>query len=108
MHSVVENRLYLVQEIDTLPSCQSFRWFEPHEPIQYYPLCDDFGPMNMASVIDFAEQLHKVLADNPTCRFFYRAGPDERALTNSVFLLGAFMVLMVDSTSNEVADCFSW
>ena len=62
----------------------------------------------MSSVIDFAKQLHGTLADSPECRFFYRADDDKRALTNSVFLLGTYMLLMLDSTTDEVADCFSW
>jgi hypothetical protein len=104
MHSVILDRLYLVQGIDTLHLCEKFRWFLPHESIQYFPSCDDFGPMNMASVIGFAKQMHRELSDNPGCRFFYRADAEKRALTNAIFLLGAYLVLMVDLASDEVAD----
>ena len=105
---VIDDRLYIAQGIESLPPSDMFRWFQPHESIQYHHLCDDFGPMNMASILKFAKQLDAELAQNPACRFFYCAEEGKRALTNAIFLLGSYMILMLDSTSESVADCFSW
>ena len=63
MQPVIEDRLYIVQGIDSLPMSDTFRWFRPHASIKYHPLCDDFGPMNMSCVISFAQQLEEELVD---------------------------------------------
>ena len=108
MQPVIEDRFYIVQGIDSLPPSDMFRWFEPDSTIQYDALCDDFGPMNMACVLKFAKQLDTKLSHNPTCRYFYRADDGPRALTNAIFLVGSYLILMLDWTSDSVADCFSW
>ena len=108
VHAVLDDKLYITQGVDTLPRSRNIRWFEPPKSMEYHPLCDDFGPMNMASVLQFAEQLHSELCQNPTCRFFVPSAEGRRPLTNSVFLLGSYLVLMPGWTSDRVADCFSW
>ena len=108
MHPIIEDRLYIVQGIDSLPMSDTFRWFRPHASIKYHPLCDDFGPMNMSCVISFAQQLEGELVEFSNCRLFYDIDGDDRDRTNSIFLVGAFMVLMLDKTTDEVASCFAW
>ena len=108
MQAIIEDRLYIVQGIDALPPSSTFRWFQPQSSIQYFPLCDDFGPMNMASVLKFAKQLETELAEDPTCRLFYCAPEGRRALTNAIFLVGCYLILMLDWSTDSVADSFSW
>ena len=108
MRPVIEDIVYLVQGINHLPCSETFRWFEPDETVVYDPFCDDFGPLNMSSILNFAKQLLTELADHRGCRFFYRADNDKRSLTNAIFLLGTFKILANDSTPDDVADCFSW
>ncbi len=103
MRAVVDDRLYIVQGLDTLPLCDSFRWFTPHDSIKYYPLCDDFGPLNMVSVLAFSKQLDAELSAYPFCRFFFRADEGERNLTNAIFLLGAYMILMIGSSPCDIS-----
>ena len=105
---VLEDRLYIVQGINTLPPSSSFRWFEPHPSIQYDALCDDFGPVNMASVLKFARQLDTELAQYPASRHFYCVQEGQRALTNAVFLVGSYLILMLDWTSGSVSETFLW
>ena len=106
-HPILES-LYLCQGIDILPEGESFRLFVPDPSIQYYPLCDDFGPMNMSSIIKFVRQLDEELDEFPSCTFFYSIDTFRRSLTNAVFLLGSYMILRLKKSAEEVADSFEW
>ena len=93
MHPMLGQRLYVCQGVDILPEGETFRRFVPDESIQYFPLCDDFGPMNLASVVRFVRQLDWELETFSTSVLLYVVDEGRRALTNAVFLLGAFMVI---------------
>ena len=108
MQAVISDRLYICQNVDVLPDGQGYRTFVPEESIHYYPLCDDFGPMNMMSVIKFIRQLDHELAMHPDCIFFYCIDDGKRALTNAVFLVGPYMILRLDLTVEEVSEHFVW
>ena len=107
MKQVLE-RLYLCQGVDILPSGESFMLFEPGTSIQYHPFCDDFGPLNVSSVISFVEQLQSELADNTSRILLYSVGSSQRELTNAIFFIGAFMVLIQGRASQEVVESFAW
>ena len=108
VQSVLDDTLYVAQGVDALPVTTQFRIFKPDPLIQYFPMCDDFGPMNMACVTTFALQLDRELAEYPNCRHFYCVDDDKRSLTNAVFLLGSYLILMLDTSVEDVVGCFSW
>jgi cell division cycle 14 len=90
-----------------LPPGNIFRLFQPKN-LEYYPFCDDFGPMNMSSVLNFVEQLQNELADNPQSMLIYSFGSHRRDLANSAFLVGAYMILMLEKRTDEVIEIFDW
>ena len=108
MHAAISDRLYICQGVDILPEGHRFIRFLPDESIHYYPLCDDFGPMSLASVIKFVRQLESKLEANPDSTFFYCVEMGQRPLTNAVFLLGTYMILHLGFTVDEVSGSFSW
>ena len=75
--------LYLCRNVDILPEGGSYKMFTPDVSIQYYPICDDFGPLNMSSIIKFVEQLQSELEGHPSCILFYSVGSSQRELTNA-------------------------
>ncbi len=79
----------------------------PDESIQYFPLCDDFGPMNLASVVKFIRQLDNELETFSSCVLLYVVEKGQRALTNAVFLLGAFMIMRLEYSLDEVEQSCS-
>ena len=93
LHSVLGERLYICQGVDILPEGKTFWRFVPDVSIQYYPLCYDFGPMHLASIVKFVRQLDNELETFSTCMLFYIVDEGERALINAVFLLGAFLLI---------------
>jgi cell division cycle 14 len=108
IQSVFEDRLYIAQEVDTLPSVGLFRAFRPDDVIMYHPLCDDFGPMNLNCIVNFIQQLDQELCDYPNSRIFYLVDDGKRQLTNAVFLLGSYMLLKLDKPLEEVIETFHW
>ena len=72
--------------------------------MSYHAYCDDFGPVFMAAVIDFARLLDTELAKFPDTNIVFVAPDGARALTNAVFLLGAYMILKLDTTPSDVAQ----
>ena len=76
--------------------------------LHHYLLCNDFGPMSLASVIKFVRQLESKLEANPDSTFFYCVEMGQRPLTNAVFLLGTYMILRLGFTVDEVSGSFSW
>ena len=108
MKPILSDRLYLCQNIDILPEHDCIKMFSPDESIQYYPLCDDFGPMNMASITKFIRQLDDELAMNPSATLFYCVEAGQRPLTNAIFLLGTYMILRLKQSVRDVSESFSW
>ena len=108
IYPVINDSLYVAQGIDSFSHNAGFRIFRPDPEVQYFPLCDDFGPMNMACVASFVLQLDKELADFPSGRVVYCVEDDRRSLTNAVFLLGAYMILSLQESIEDVVDCFGW
>ena len=108
IQSILEDRLYIAQGVDTLPTTGIFRAFRPDEAVHYHPLCDDFGPLNLNSLIEFVQQLDQELSDHPTSRVFFLVEEGRRQLTNAVFLLGSYMLLRLDVQLDEVVENFRW
>ena len=76
--------------------------------LRYDAYCDDFGPMNMSSTISFIRRLDAELAAFPGSKIVIYAQEGRRALTNAVFLIGAYMILKLDMTPSEVEARFRW
>ncbi len=64
--------------------------------------------MNMASIIDFIRLLDAERKAFPRSKIVFCVDEGRRALTNAVFLLGAYMILKLDMTPSTVAKQFSW
>ena len=103
----VFGKVHIAQNVS--PSVGKFyRFFKPPKSVQYYPLCDDFGPMNMSSVLRFVQAIGDEIEAHPTQKIIYVVDHGRRSLTNGVFLLGSFMVLKMKMTASEISNCFSW
>ena len=105
-NSVVNDRLYVAQNIDVIRVSPPFKCFRPKSAVQYEPFCDDFGPVNMYCVADFIKSLDWNFDSYPDSKIIFCVEKGGRNLTNAVFLLGAYMVLKENLTSDEVAECF--
>ena len=108
LHSVIGENVFLGQNISGLTFNEKFRCLSIAETIQYEAYCDDFGPMNMSSTIDFIRLLDIELTSDPDASVIICVEDGRRALTNAVFLLGAYMIIKLDMAPSLVTKSFNW
>ena len=107
LQRVLKN-LYLAHNIQGLTFNSQFRIFENLQCIEYYAYCDDFGPMNMSAIIEFVKLLDAEITNFPECNIVLCPSDGKRALTNAIFLLGAYMILKLDIPPSDVVLSFRW
>jgi cell division cycle 14 len=108
LHPVIGEKVFLGQNISGLTFNKQFQCIYIADSIQYEAYCDDFGPMNMSSTIDFVRLLDAELASDSDARVVICVEDGRRALTNAVFLLGAYMIIKLDKSPSLVAKSFHW
>ena len=106
IRAVMGDNLYVAQGVKSLPQSSRFVKFCPG--MDYCPFCDDFGPMNLSTIVDFIELLEKQILHSPGARIVYMVDQGKRALSNAVFLLGAYLIVKSHMKAQEVSDCFDW
>ena len=104
--SIISDRLCIAQNMDNIRVRQPFKCFRPRLAMQYEPFCDDFGPVNISCIASFIKSLDLCFDSFPQSKIVFCVEKGRRSLTNAVFLLGAYMVLKENLTSDEVAECF--
>ena len=107
LHAVYGN-IYLGHHIKDLSFDDDFRRIDLPNVVCYEGYCDDFGPMNMSSTIRFIRLLDAEIASFPSAKIVVCADDGPRALTNAVFLLGAYMIIKLDMTPSQVDGRFVW
>ena len=107
-HAVIDNLVFLSQGDAVIPDSDEFQLFQPQKSLKYYPICDDFGPMNLASTTRFIEMLEDEIYDHPSNKIVFCADNGRRALTNAVYLLGAFLILRLNSSAADASKRFQW
>jgi cell division cycle 14 len=128
LHEVVDGRLLIAQNTTAVLTMKSVHCFRLPAQMKYHPFCDDFGPMSMLSIFRFVKLLENEMTEFPTKKIvFYVEEGDvlmihlrstythlcfsasgKRELTNAVFLLGAYLILVRDMLSEEVVEIFEW
>jgi cell division cycle 14 len=109
VRAVIDDSLYVAQNVDHLPEGNAFRRFRPNSGrLEYFPICDDFGPMNMSAIVEFITILEQEMEAYPNSRIVYCVDDGSRNLTNAIFLVGSYMILSLDVSADDVVDCFSW
>ena len=63
------------------------------DQFRYFGFCDDFGPLCIATVVEFCNTLNSHLEIDPEQQVVVVASSKVQSLTNSVFLLGAYLIV---------------
>ena len=108
LHTAIEDRVYLGQGLESLYFQESFRCLQLNNIAVYEAYCDDFGPMSMASIVDFIKLLDAELDAHPDSKIVVCADNGRRHLTNAVSLIGAYMIIKLEMTPDEVAIRLRW
>ena len=99
-------RIFLSQD-GQMPQEARFCSVLTTDDITYDAFCDDFGPMNLLSIIRFIQALDQQAGHGVSDSIAYVTDSGPRALTNAVFLLGAYMLIMLDMAPGAVAERFA-
>jgi cell division cycle 14 len=106
-HAVIGDRVYLAErQAASVNGGRRMHFFNTDEELHYVPFCDDFGPMNLASVERFIEILERKLEEHQDCSIVYCVQEKTRHVTNAVFLLGCYMILRVRLSPEAVWSAF--
>ena len=105
----INDKVFLAQGENSVPvpNVSSFHVFETPD-LEYFPYCDDFGPLNMSCVVRFIERIDLEIAAFPDQRILFFAKPGKRMLTNALFLLGSYNIIKLDFRLQDVLNKFSW
>ena len=82
----------------------AYMLIEPY--LDYTPFEEDFGPVSLASVFEFCRDLRELIEENPTRLVAVVTKSDVKSLTNSVFLLGSYLIVMLNRCVETVENCF--
>ena len=93
LNYVVHHRIQIAFQIDIPCDSQEFAYFSTADKCTYDGFCDDFGPMNLGMAFKFCSIVDDMLFSNPEKSVVYCVEPDPKAVTNAVFLLGAYMMI---------------
>ena len=98
---VIDERIFIAQNIPK-PRGQGIRCLSTTGKIEYEPLCDDFGPMNISSIARFIDQLDQEIAEYPESKIVYLVETGKRCLSNGLFLMGSYLVIKHGQEPEEI------
>ena len=87
LKTVLEDKLYIAQNIVAADIRESFTIFTTAEKFLYFPFCDDFGPLNLGSVLKFVSLLDDKISSSIGKKILYIVDGGRRALSNAGSIL---------------------
>ena len=104
LQSIYQGRIFLAQNIPRPKGNYRCLLMEPF--LQYEPIYNDFGPENISSICRFVTALHKTIDAEKEAKMMCLVDKGRNKLTNSILLLGAYMVLKLKLTAEVVWESF--
>ena len=74
--------------------------------VAYTPFCEDFGPVNLASVHRFCCAVVRLHQTDTAREVVLLSTPNNQAITNAAFLIGAHLIMMSGYDPQRVGKCF--
>jgi cell division cycle 14 len=105
---IIAGRLYWVCDSKPPQNYKEAFFFNIDNDLVYMPFNKDFGPLNLAMVHRYCRELaklYKVHCQNNT-RIFHYTGTDKAKMTNALFLMCAFMVVILKMSAEEAYHRF--
>ena len=99
--------MYLAIHAENFVSSPEFTYFSTDGVLTYHSFCQDFGPMSLASVYEFCLMVEDASMTRAGAGVALHAAPSKEAVTNAVFLIGAYMIMHSDLDADSVLRCFS-
>ncbi|EAR97608.2 tyrosine phosphatase (macronuclear) [Tetrahymena thermophila SB210] len=106
---IIEDRLYWICGSQPPKSCQDSLYFCVDEELVYEPLNNDFGPFCIENTLQFIQSVQELL-NNPEYSssklYHYTTSEDSEKKVNSAFLIGAYQILCLNRSAEEVHQKF--
>jgi hypothetical protein len=104
---LIAGRLHLVRSLaQCIDEPSKFKYFSVQGVLSYHPFYDDFGPMSLSNITSFCSLVDMHLNQNPKKLVALQSLPDRRSLSNSVFLMGCYMIMKLGMRPEEVESRF--
>ena len=103
-HKVID-RIHMVSitnDIETSTLKDLLPCIEVEKEFTYKNFCNDFGPMNLGTVYQFCSRVDEQLKDTDYFPVVIISLAESKFLTNSVFLLGAYMIMRLGLTVEKL------
>ena len=97
----VFDRFRLLASVQPVTVSHRFSYFSIDGLVEYIGFCDDFGPMNLASLHHFCTSVDAQLKLDAR-PLVMQTRSDRKTLTNAVFLVGGYMIMKLDMDLPEV------
>ena len=99
-------KLFWISDIKPPQNIENAFFFNIDGDLKYAPFNKDFGPLNLAMVHRYCRELAKLLEKNEfkgkvKIYHYTQASNDYVKLTNSAFLMGAYMIVMLGQSASE-------
>jgi len=107
---VLDTRLYLISiEPGTpLQPQKDEVYFTLGKRLRYVPFCADFGPLNLGTTYQMCKHMQILLARLPPGKkIVYHTSTDPSDISNSLYLLGAFLCMCLGSSPEEAWQPFA-
>ncbi len=104
LHKIFD-RFYVLVAQETRNSTKApFKYFSIDGILTYQPFHDDFGPMSLGSIAHFCTLVNDQLQRYPGIPIAMKTQEESKALTNAVFLVGAYMIMQLGLDLEQVED----
>ena len=108
---IIQDTLYWVSSA-SIPKAEGEAYYfstDKCSELQYDPFHKDFGPLNLAMTHRFCWELTKLLHErkDQDCKIYHYTSMNGNEMANSACLMGAFMLVILQRTPEEIWNTFS-
>ena len=82
-------------------------YFDVDQDVEYVGFADDFGPLNLGSVYSVCEIIDSKRNEHPDAPLALQCKPDAHSVTNTVFLVGSYMIMRRGDEVSAVVEALS-
>ena len=98
--AIIQDRFYFQSSDDLIEESGSIV-VSIDDELVYEPYASDFGPLDLGMVYRYCLKFQQLLEDHPNSRIIHQCSQDPHRRSNSMFLIGAFQILVLQRTAEE-------
>ena len=108
LHYIVDRFFWKVSDnFNDEASNTEYIFFTIEGILAYNSFCDDFGPIDLGSVYEFCHLVDNELKNGSKRPIVMLIPPSKQKITNTVFLIGCYLIMHYNAEPDEIAPRFS-